>query len=771
MVRMTDGDGSCLFVNRRWCEFTGQTSEAGSGWGWTKAIHPGDRAFVAEKIRGAQEKQEFCRTEYRLRNKAGDYRWVIDLVAPRFGTEGEFLGFVGTMIDVENGGAFQDRLRESEERGRVFFEASGVGAAQVGPDKFFQRVNRCFCEITGYSEEELLQMTPLDLDHPEEREADEARIQRVIDDPDLTYDVEKRYVRKDGRVIWVSVNATIVQDEEGRPRYSASVIRDITARKQTEAALRDSEEQARAFFEVSGVGAARVGPDEFFQKVNRRFCEITGYSQEELLEMTPLDLDHPEEREEDRARIQRVMDDPDFIYDVEKRYVRKSGRVIWVYVNATVVRDREGRFRYSASIVQDITERKQTEEALRRSEQNLRELSHLLEERVAERTSQLRDQAVRLRRLAADLASTEQRERKHLAALLHDDLQQLLVAARMHVYRAGRQVKDEFIRGEIERSAGWIDEAIGAARTLTHQLRPPALYEGSLVDALHGLASEMAERHHLKVYIQGDETIAPVSDDIKGLLFQSVREFLFNIAKHAEVEEALVRVSEHEQWIHLSVVDAGKGFDMSAIEKKRSQSGLGLFSIRERVAAVGGALTITSAPGEGTRISLEVPVLAEVREEPIAVKDEGLSQRKARRKVAGPGDGHPIRVMVVDDHAMVRQGIATLLGEDERLEVVGEAEDGLAAIERFEQQRPDVMLVDLNMPRMNGIEATREIHRRWPETIIIGLSVQDDEATAKAIQEAGAAAFLRKAGDSDRMIATIVELGYQPDRKSVAGDR
>jgi len=114
--------------------------------------------------------------------------------------------------------------------------------------------------------------------------------------------------------------------------------------------------------------------------------------------------------------------------------------------------------------------------------------------------------------------------------------------------------------------------------------------------------------------------------------------------------------------------------------------------------------------------------------------------------------------MVVDDHAMVRQGLATLLSEDERLEVIGEATDGLAAIEAVEHQQPEAMLLDLNMPRMNGIEATREIHRRRPEIIIIGLSVQDDDATAKAIRDAGAAAFLPKAGDADRMIATIVEL-------------
>lgn len=107
---------------------------------------------------------------------------------------------------------------------------------------------------------------------------------------------------------------------------------------------------------------------------------------------------------------------------------------------------------------------------------------------------------------------------------------------------------------------------------------------------------------------------------------------------------------------------------------------------------------------------------------------------------------------------MVRQGLATILAENEHLEVVAQAADGIEAVAAAEQHRPNVILIDVNMPRMNGIEATREIHRRWPEIILIGLSVQDDEATAKAMLDAGAAAFLPKTGDSDQLLATITAL-------------
>jgi two-component system, NarL family, response regulator DegU len=116
---------------------------------------------------------------------------------------------------------------------------------------------------------------------------------------------------------------------------------------------------------------------------------------------------------------------------------------------------------------------------------------------------------------------------------------------------------------------------------------------------------------------------------------------------------------------------------------------------------------------------------------------------------------------VVDDHTMVRQGLATLINDDERTTVVGEASDGLEAIEATERYQPDVILIDVNMPRMNGIEATREICRRWPNQIVIGLSVQADDTTADLMLKAGAKAFLSKGGNADHLIETIVGLNGQ----------
>jgi CheY-like chemotaxis protein len=173
------------------------------------------------------------------------------------------------------------------------------------------------------------------------------------------------------------------------------------------------------------------------------------------------------------------------------------------------------------------------------------------------------------------------------------------------------------------------------------------------------------------------------------------------------------------------------------------------------IAGLGGHLNIDSTPGQGTSVRIRLPIVPEI----VKLTQERLAIGDGTPKATTTGlqNGH-VRLLVVDDHAMVREGLATLLNDDERLVVVGEAADGIAAIEAVATLQPEVILIDVNMPRMNGIEAAREVKRRWPHVIIIGLSVQDDETTARAMREAGASAFLSKSADSTCMIETIFDL-------------
>lgn len=401
--------------------------------------------------------------------------------------------------------------------------------------------------------------------------------------------------------------------------------------------------------------------------------------------------------------------------------------------------------------VGDLVERHQ-------SEAKLRELSTTLERRVQQRTAELQEQTARLQSLAAKLTTAEQRERKRIAALLHDDLQQLLVAASMQL---GLVVgRTDAIGGKaVAQATEWLNEARAAARDLTRQLRPPALYEDGLVAALHWLASEMKKRHRLEVHIDGNEPVCRLNDDFKALLFESVRELLFNVTKYAGVHSAEVVLREEADALEIVVSDAGIGFDVEAVGTSRQSQGSGLFSIRERLFALGGKMKMISSPGNGTRIELCAPLTSGVAAEQARLPAAGQDASAAEDPDGSPApaDESRIEVMVVDDHPMVREGIANIISRDRRLHVSGQACDGIEAIQVVERHPPDVVLMDVNMPRMNGIEATREIHRRWPETRIIGLSVQDDATTAKSMCDAGAGAFISKSGNSDSMIAAILD--------------
>jgi signal transduction histidine kinase/CheY-like chemotaxis protein len=402
--------------------------------------------------------------------------------------------------------------------------------------------------------------------------------------------------------------------------------------------------------------------------------------------------------------------------------------------------------------------------ALRRSEKHLRELSNSLEEQVIIRTAELRDQTVRLRNLTAELTSAEQRERKRLAALLHDGLQQSLVAAKMALASAADASMSEAAKDELNNAVELLDEAVRDARDLTRELRPPVLYESGLVDALKWLAKETSRRHNVHVSVKASGTLAWLSDDAKALLFESVRELVFNAVKHAEAQEITIEATETRRHLLLAVRDNGRGFE-SEPAAISSGDGFGLFSIRERIASLRGSMDIISTPNAGTSIELKLPSLAASAAAAMG-KDAPVSPAAERTTPEPSQADRRTRVLIADDHPILREGLANILTRDSRLAVVAQAGDGLEAIEAVKRHNPDVVLMDVNMPRMNGIEATRVICRRWEEIAVIGLSVQDDDATARSMIDAGAAAFLSKSGNAAQMISTVVEAASTRQRTS-----
>ena len=269
-------------------------------------------------------------------------------------------------------------LRESEEFFRAAFEQAGVGMGlrSIDPNNpRWLRVNGKLCEILGYGREELLQLTSVDITPPEDRQRAIAINQQLLLEGTANFTREKRYVRKDGRIIWVNVFLSAVRSADGRPTHVISVINDVTERRRIEEALRESEHRFRVVFDHAGVGITlRPAHDRNLPwlAVNDRFCEITGYTREELLGMSTAELTAPDGREAAARDNERLLRGEVSNYSREKCIVCKDGRPVWLVISIALVRDAEGRPHSIIGTHQDVTARKLAEDRLRESEERLR---------------------------------------------------------------------------------------------------------------------------------------------------------------------------------------------------------------------------------------------------------------------------------------------------------------------------------------------------------------------------------------------------------------
>ena len=315
-----------------------------------------------------------------------------------------------------------------------------------------------------------------------------------------------------------------------------------------------------------------------------------------------------------------------------------------------------------------------------------------------------------------------------------------------------------------------LNKALKFSRTLMAELSPPVLQEHGLPTALQWLGEQM-QSHGLNVVVDvaeaGDFVL---SENTAVLLYQSVRELLRNVVKHANCGEAAVHLRQEHGRLRIDIADKGCGFDLVVLPADyvitAMSSKFGLYSIRERMKALGGSFELTSAPGKGTSVTLVLPIdesarVSDQRSGPSEIAPDGhhSSGIPTENGEIVPIPHEPvqqrIRVLLVDDHAMVRQGLRSVLDHYPKIEVVGEACNGEEAIAAATALKPTIVLMDINMPKMNGIDATTAIKARFHDMRIIGLSVHAGGANEKAIIQAGASMLLTKEAAVDELYQAI----------------
>jgi PAS domain S-box-containing protein len=476
------------------------------------------------------------------------------------------------------------------------------------------------------------------------------------------------------------------------------------------------------------------------------------------------------------SRLDQMQHTPgDDEWNVTIRIVRQDGTLRWLQGLGRAERDSDGRVIRLIGISLDITERRLAEEVLqaRREEERDRAVHKEAEEALRRSHAELEQRTLQLSRLASQLTLAEQHAREQLARTLHDGLQQQLFTAALALERAAKSGSQADQQDMLQKARVEINEAVQAARTLSVHLFPPILHVGGLPAALSWLAKRTQEQYGVVVSVTADPQANPTARNTRILLFEAVRELLFNAVKHARVDRVDVNLAAGtDGTIHIQVSDEGVGFDpvVTLSHGDQHQLGLGLFSIRERLALLGGRLDIQSAPGKGARFSLTLPRTALSRSatngEEAQPRDTGWQDRLIYDSASGTAK--PLRILIVDDQAVVRIGLRELLSERRELQVVGEAANGVEAISQAKVLQPDVIVMDVSMPQMNGIEATREIHNMLPHIQIVGLSTYTDEATELSMREAGAQAYFNKTESSPRLIDYLISL--QTKAKEASAD-
>lgn len=449
--------------------------------------------------------------------------------------------------------------------------------------------------------------------------------------------------------------------------------------------------------------------------VNNHWLEVLGYDRSEVIGRPSTDF-----LTETSRRHAIEVDMPKFVKtgsarDIEYQMIKKSGEVIDVLLSATAQRDEADRVGYALAFIVDVTEQKRRQQ----------------EEREA---------AVR-------------GERHRLARGMHDTLAQALsgVVIQLAVTEELLEEQPRAAKAEMRTTRELARQALEETRRSIWDLHQAPTGGGLLVESIGAEVARFNEggfRVSLEVEGSQPQQMEP-GNGLEALGI--VQEALRNIQRHAQVEEGTVRLTFGPEEVTVLVSDHGTGFDPASVgdEPARAGGGFGLIAMRQRAELTGGALRVGSRPGGGTQVESTIPYRFDSRKAP-ALADGVNSPHLSGEAVPGG-----IRVMIVDDHDVVRRGLRTVLENPEDMIIVGEARDGEEALEKIPTVHPDVVLMNIHMSRLDGVETVTRMRDSGLETRVILLSAyaQDDQIFEGL--RAGASGYLLKDVSSDDLVSAV----------------
>lgn len=586
-INMVGLDGRFLRANTAYQRLVGYTEEELRQLDPLSLTYHDDRSrnsiLRSELLSGKRRSFEI---EKRYQTKSGKLIWVRNTVSLVNDPSGNSLFTVGVAQDISERKRAERALEESREYYRQMFVSNPMPMWVLEFETFrFLEVNQAAISAYGYTCDEFERMTSFDLRPPEDVPAYRAFTQQL----DWTNEVSRRRTRhrkKDGSIIHVETTSYPYRFNGKAARLVLAA--DVTDRLAAERALKESEERFRAAFEQAAVGMALrdIEPRRpRWLRVNQKLCEIFGYTSEEMLQLTSLDLTAPEDRDTGIGYNERVARGELSSYTREKRYVRKNGEVFWASLSLSAVRGADGRPTHVISAIQDITERKRADAAIREYNR-------------------------RLKALSGRLVSLQETERQQLSRELHDRIGQNLTALGINVDIIRRQLGSNAAPQLIKRVADsltLIDATTDCVENVMTELRPPLLDDQGLMPALRCYCEEFQERTGILTIVSGPCDGSRLESEIETSIYRIAQEALTNVAKHAKATHATVDLTLHDNVAALAICDDGVGFDAASVLEADTRKGCwGMMSMRERAEAVSGFLEVESTPGSGTRITARI---------------------------------------------------------------------------------------------------------------------------------------------------------------------
>jgi PAS domain S-box-containing protein len=692
-------DTGTYFYSDTWYEYTGLTPEQTAGDGWMQALHPED--LQRFRSRSATEEDPDIMHEWRMRfrRKDGQYRWMLVRSVPVREKNGAIVRRVGAITDIDAMVNAQNALRKSEAQFRAMFEAAVVGQTQASAvTGQFTRVNQRFCEMTGYSEAELLQMRPRDLMHSTDIVGGLLPILEGRKDEVLR---EIRFLRKDGKLIWVNAAVRLLRDEDNKPTQTIAVYLDITPRKRAEEhrqRIVDGLSLAQQIV-AAGIWDFDFANDEMY--FSPAYYDLYGFPDGDRLSF---------ERwlkcivEEDRDRVSdaiRQLYRSGTDWNTEFRIEHPTRGQRWLASVGRLERNPERRRTRFTGMDIDITERKQME-------------------------AQLQDYVNVLR-------SSDRRKDEFLAVLGHE-LRNPLHAIRgavdlLKILGVSGPDSDEtrsIIDMQVNHMGRLIDDLLDVSRlTLDKlELRKEELdLADALEDAFNATRSVILTRNlHLET-IMPQQKLVLYGDRVR--LTQVFANLLGNAAKYTPENGRIeVKVSRDADHAVVSVADNGIGiseeslhhlFDLfyqaqPPLESIASGLGIGLTLARRLIELHGGSIEARSdGLGKGSEFTVRLPLVKQREDEKdfTHVHDHESPMHR--------------RILLVDDNQATTTVFSKLfknLGCE-----VAAANDGIKAIELAASFRPEIVMLDLSMPRMDGYETCRRIRQQPGGKNIVLLAV------------------------------------------------